>query len=125
MRQTLMYAAIHMAFSIGVRQNAWKLTSKCGQNESALKEDFTQYVEPATEMFEIAEEMAMDKPSEAERMFYDGVGNWYASYIREHEKLPEREEVLAGMAEGCCTIFHDVLSHTQREALAKKLKEFE
>lgn len=125
MRQTLMIAAIHMAFSVGIRQKAWDIAAKVGVNDAALKAEFMQYVEPATEMFELAEEMAMTKPNDAEATYYNGVGHWFSLHCRENKKFPTREEALAGLAEGINMIFSDALSSTQKELLAKKLAEFE
>jgi len=124
MRQTLIFAAIQMAFSIGIRQNAWKLSNKLDRTEIQIKDEFLQYVEPATEMFEVAEEMAMEKPPKAAIMFYEEIGNWWASFCRDNGHFPEREATLAGMAEIVQAVFNNTLSHTQRDALAKRLKDF-
>lgn len=125
MRQNLILAAIAMAFSLGVRQNAWALTDKVGCTEQNLKDELNQYVEPATEMFEVAEEMAMEKPANAANAFYEGCGSWFSSYCKANKKFPERAEMLAGMADGLKKVFNDTLSHTQRDALAIRLAEFE
>lgn len=125
MRQTLINAAIHMAYSLGIRSNAWKLPQKLDMKDAALKADFMQYVEPATEMFELAKEMAMTAPEGSQNNYYEGVGIWYATFCREEGKLPSREEMLVGMADGIGMMFKTSLNNTQFDSLVKKLAEFE
>lgn len=125
MRQILILASLALAHPVGVREHAWGLTSKVSKTDIEVTNEVGQYVQPMVEMLELAEEMAMSKPENVlwnvAQKFADG----WCKFIKGEHAFPEREVCIQQLAQYVGQAFSDSLSHTQRDALAKKLKDFD
>lgn len=122
MRQTLIAAAMAMAYQFGRLQNKHNLEDKLLMDAQKIQTEMAQYVIPAVEMVEVAETMAMTRPADVAHAVYCAVGLWMASVARDSHEMPEPAVVYEQLRQQIAHRYSDLLTRSQVEQLQTKLE---
>lgn len=120
MKNALLNAAMYMAVPFGLRVHAWKLDQKLECELPTLIETIKPYAQPATEFYKIGEEVAMGEPSDPYALF-GAFGNWFSTYIREYNKIPEEKVAIQALADITFSAFTNGLTTSQDDILKRRL----
>lgn len=120
MKNALLNAAMYMAVPYGIRINAWKLAEKLGDSIPTMIEHIKPYAQVLVDMYEIAEEVAMGDAEDLYEPF--GIfGNWFSSFIREHERLPKEMEAIQAASDCIFNVFIRQITRDQQAILRRRL----
>ena len=88
-RQTLVTAALHAAYHLGIRQNVYKLESKVGLKGTELLAFMQPYIFKLSEFNDIASDMAMKEPDNLAEKLYGEFSKWLCNFIHGNDEMPK------------------------------------
>lgn len=127
MKNALHNASIYIAGAFGIRIQSLELVKRLRMKPPALLEAIKPYAQPAVEMYEIGEEVAMGDANDKYAAF-GTFGEWFGAFCYENNRLPEEPEALEQLSNCIFMAFTGQMTHEQddrlRSRLAAEVKEY-